>query len=157
MKKLTPGSLYNLEEPLPEVAADKSLIDEPTPTPPTPGTTPIAQTTGTVPTPLTPVQEVTPLTSNDEHIVIKSLTPGETLAMFVNEPMFIKIGGKKFKLIEEIKEPAEGKEDKIARILDVLKVKTKMGGARVSGLPRCVSSHKFCNVINAAEAKKKEK
>ena len=41
-KKLTPGSLYNLEEPLPEVAADKSLIGEPTPTPPMPGTTPIA-------------------------------------------------------------------------------------------------------------------
>ena len=60
---------------------------------------------------------------------MKSPTPGETPAMFVNEPMFIKIGGKKFKLIEEIKEPAEGKEDKIAKILDVPKVKTKMGGA----------------------------
>ena len=156
-KKLAPGSLYNLEEPLPEVAADKSLIDEPTPTPPTPGTAPIAPTTGTAPTPPTPVPEVTPSTSNDERIAMKSPTPGETPAMFVNEPMFVMIGGKKFELIEEIEEPAEGKEDKIARILDVPKVKTKMGGARVSGLPRCVSSQKFRDVINAAETKKKEK
>ena len=74
---------------------------------------------------------------------MKSPTPGETPAVFVNEPMFIKIGGKKFKLVEEIEKPVEGKEDKIARILDVPKVKTKMGGARVSGLPRCVSSQKF--------------
>ena len=142
-KKLAPGSLYNPEEPLPEVAVDKSLIDEPTPTPPTPGTAPIAPTTGTARSPPTPVQEATPSTSNDECIVMKSPTPGETLAMFVNELMFVKIGGKKFKLVEEIEEPVEGKEDKIARILDVPKVKTKMGGARVSGLPRCVSSQKF--------------
>ena len=66
---------------------------------------------------------------------MKSPTPGETSAMFVNELMFVKISGKKLKLVEEIEEPAEGKEDKIARILDVPKVKTKMGGARVSGLP----------------------
>ena len=156
-KKLAPRSLYNPEEPLPEVAADKSLIDKPTPTPPTPCTAPIAPTTGTTPTPPTPVPEATPLTSNDEHIAMKSPTPGETPAMFMNEPMFINIGGKKFKLVEEIEEPVEGKEDKIARILDVLKVKTKMGGAQVSGLPRCVSSQKFRDVINAAEAKKKEK
>ena len=157
MKKLATESLYNPEEPLPEVAADKSLIDEPTPTPPTPGTAPIAPTTGTAPTPPTPVPEVTPSTSNDERIAMKSPTPGETPAMFLNEPMFVKIGGKKFKLVEEIKEPAEGKEDKIARILDVPKVKMKMGGARVSGLPQCVSSQKFQDVINAAETKKKEK
>ena len=60
---------------------------------------------------------------------MKSPTPGETPAMFVNELMFVKISGEKFKLIEEIKEPVEGKEDKIARFLDVPKVKTKMGGA----------------------------
>ena len=129
MKKLALRSLYNPKEPLPEVAADKSLIDEPTPTPPTPGTAPIAPTTGTAPTPPTPVPEVTPLTSIDERIAMKSPTPAETPAMFMNEPMFVKIGGKKFKLIEEIEEPAEGKEDKLARILDVLKVKTKIGGA----------------------------
>ena len=128
-KKLAPRSLYNPEEPLPEVAADKSLIDEPTPTPLSPGTTPIFQTTGTAPTPPTPVPEATPSTSNDERIAMKSPTPGETPAMFMNEPMFVKIGGKKLKLVEEIEEPAEGKEDKIARILDVPKVKTKMGGA----------------------------
>ena len=64
---------------------------------------------------------------------------------------------RKFKLVEEIEEPAEGKEDKIARILDVPKVKTKMGGARVSGLPRFVSSQKFRDVINAAETKKEKR
>ena len=31
-----------------------------------------------------------------------------------------------------------------------------MGGVRVSGLPRCVSSQKFRDVINAAEEKKKQ-
>ena len=50
---------------------------------------------------------------------------------------------------------AESKEEKIARILDVPKQKTKMGGAHVSGLPRCVSSQKFRDVMNAAEAKKR--
>ena len=42
---------------------------------------------------------------------MKSPTPGETLAMFVNEPMFVKIGGKKFKLIEEIEGKSQGKEE----------------------------------------------
>ena len=129
MKKLTPRSLYNLEEPLPEVAVDKSLIDKLTPTPLTPGTAPIAPTTGTAPIPLTPVLEVISSTSNDEQIAMKSLQPSETLAMFVNEPMFMKIGGKKLKLVEEIEESVEGKEEKIARILDMPKVMMKVGRA----------------------------
>ena len=156
-KKLFPGSLYKPKEPLLEVAADKSLVEDPAPTPPTPGTAPTPLTPRTAPTPPTPPAEAIPSTSNDEQVAMKSLRPGDTPAMFVNEPMFVKIGGKKFKLVEEVEEPAEGKEDKIARILDVPKLKTKLGGARVSGLPQCVSSQKFRDVINAAEAKKKEK
>ena len=71
--------------------------------------------------------------------------------------MIVKIGAKKFHLVEEAKEDtAEGKEDKRKKILDVSKTKSRMGGVRVSGLPRCVLSQKFCDAINAAKEKKKQ-
>ena len=129
-KKLAPASLYKPEDPLPEVAADNSMVEEPQPS-----------------------------TSTNNEVPNKSPTPADVAPaeMFVNKPMIVKIGAKKFHLVEEAEEDTiEGKEDKIKKILDVPKTKSRMGGVRVSGLPRCVSSQKFRDAINAAEEKKKE-
>ena len=129
-KKLAPASLYKPEDPLPEVAAENSMVEEPQPS-----------------------------TSTNYEVPNRSPKPADVapVEMFVNEPMIVKIGAKKFHLVEEAKEDTiEGKEDKIKKILDVPKTKSRMGGVRVSGLPRCVSSQKFHDAINAAEEKKKQ-
>ena len=129
-KKLAPASLYKPENPLPEVAADSSMVEEPQPS-----------------------------TSTNNEVPNRSPTPADVapVEMFVKEPMIVKIGAKKFCLVEEAEEDTvEGKEDKIKKILDVPKTKSRMGGVRVSGLPRCVSSQKFRDAINAAKEKKKQ-
>ena len=129
-KKLAPASLYKPEDPLPEVVADSSMVEEPQPS-----------------------------TSTNNEVPNRSPTPADVAPaeMFVKEPMIMKIGAKKFRLVEEAEEDTvEGKEDKIKKILDVPKTKSRMGGVRVSGLPQCVSSQKFCDAINAAEEKKKQ-
>ena len=129
-KKLAPASLYKPEDPLPEVAADNSMVEEPQPS---------TSTNNEVP---------------NRSPTLADVAPAE---MFVKEAMIVKIGAKKFRLVEEAEEDTvEGKEDKIKKILDVPKTKSRMGGVRVSGLPRCVSSQKFRDAINAAEEKKKQ-
>ena len=129
-KKLAPTSLYKPEDPLPEVAADNSMVEEPQLS-----------------------------TSTNNEVPNRSPTPADVAPaeMFIQEPMIVKIGAKKFCLVEEAEEDTvEGKEDKIKKILDVPKTKSRMGGVRVSGLPRCVSSQKFHDAINAAKEKKKQ-
>ena len=129
-KKLAPASLYKPDDPLPEVAVDNSMVEEPQLS-----------------------------TSTNNEVLNRSPTPTDVapVEMFIKEPMIVKVGAKKFDLVEEAEEDTiEGKEDKIKKILDVPKTKSRMGGVRVSGLPRCVSSQKFCDTINAAEEKKKQ-
>ena len=84
-KKLAPASLYKPEDPLPEVAADNSMVEEPQPS-----------------------------TSTNNEVPHRSPTPADVAPaeMFIKEPMIIKIGAKKFHLVEEAKEDTvEGKED----------------------------------------------
>ena len=78
--------------------------------------------------------------------------------MFVEEPMFVKIGNKKFRLVKEKeKDTIESQTVKVNEILEVPKPKKRMGGVRVSGLPHCVSSSQFRDAIKAVEDKKREK
>ena len=101
-KKLAPASLYKTEDPLPEVAADNSMVEEPQLS-----------------------------TSTNNEVPNRSPTPADVAPaeMFIKEPMIVKIGAKKFRLVEEAEEDTiEGKEDKIKKILDVPKTKSRMGG-----------------------------
>ena len=94
-KKLALASLYKPEDPLPEVAVDNSMVEEPQPS-----------------------------TSTNNEVLHGSPTPADVapVEMFVKEPMIVKIGAKKFRLVEEAEEDTiEGKEDKIKKILDVPK------------------------------------
>ena len=96
-KKLAPASLYKPEDPLPEVAADNSMVEEPQPS-----------------------------TSTNNEVLNRSPKPADVAPaeMFINEPMIVK-----FHLVEEAEEDTvEGKKDKIKKILDVPKTKSRMGG-----------------------------
>ena len=168
-KKISPGYLYNPEEPLPEVAADVSRTEDSQSSTLSTSSTPVASPSTQVAGPSTQVASPSTQVAGPSTLVTGSSTQvtglqspvaGDTPTFkpFEMESMFVKIGNKKFWLIKEVDNPrVESQTEKINKIFEIPKPKRKMGGVRVSGLPRCVSTPQFHQVIQAAEDKKREK
>ena len=139
--KLAPSSIYERQDPLPEI---NDSVNEPVNddvTEPQEGDVPIQ--VSDEPQPSTSARG----TSSDETIapVFKQPKPKTGL----EQPLRLTIGGKKYKLVEE--------QESVDEILTTPKAKvSRMGGAWMQGLPRCISGQEYRSIIKAEEDKKKK-